>query len=132
MLVVIGRTFKLKLKTCGSCPLGVGQGRSALWRPLGDGRSGVQFQKAINQLTPSPDTPNVSDRNSNPTAPLARVKCSGVSEIGRVHARHKNCGNRRAPPRGLLRVPLGKLVLLQFGELDQEAQRGSTRFAVSK
>jgi hypothetical protein len=92
----------------------------------------VQFQKAMNQLTHRPTPPNVSDRNSNPTAPLARVKCSGVSEIGRVHARHKNCGNRRAPPRGLLRVPLGKLVLLQFGELDQEAQRGSTRFAVSK
>jgi hypothetical protein len=33
---------------------GVRQGRSPLWRPLGDGRSGVQFQKAINQLTPSP------------------------------------------------------------------------------
>lgn len=74
MLVVIGRTFRLKLTTYGACPLGVGQGRSALWRPLGDGRSGVQFQKAINQLTPSSDTPNVSDRNSNSTAPLARCE----------------------------------------------------------
>jgi hypothetical protein len=91
----------------------------------------VQFQKAMNQLTHRPTPPNVSEELEPHSAVGAGEMFGGV-------------GNRPCPrqaqelweppgsPSGAPSGPLGKLVLLQFGELDQEAQRGSTRFAVSK
>jgi hypothetical protein len=88
------------------CVRYVGQGRSPLWRPLGDGRSGRAISKGhepVDAIDRHPRTSATGTRT--PQHRWRGVKCSTVPEIGRAYARHKSCGSSWAPPRELVRVP---------------------------
>jgi len=87
----------------------------------------VQFQKALDQLTLSPDIPERQRQElqfySAVGAVWSVVKCSTAPEIGRAYAGAQELWEPLDSPSALLRVPSGQARTLAVrGEIDQ-AQR---------